>query len=842
MYDFTDTIEQAAANKLPVEAVSINGVYIEDEISGYRTLYTSGRESLEKEFESYNDTVASGSLTKYTRFPARTITVGFQLLTESPESFRDAFNQLNGILNTEDAEIIFNDEQDKFFTGSTVMNADIEPGLMSVKGEYQIYCADPFKYSVDLQQPQPVFTEDADTGLAQTFLINYEGTYPAYPQYIAKFYNPDGETDEDNAEYDQTDMAEMLENVGGCSFVAFMDDENHVLQFGNPDIDYGDEIIPDLTLANRSFRKSGSYDASKNGEAWVSPAKGYSGFTNCRQQGSIGTGAAIYGASQQTLEKDQVLLATTSGTNCKYKATVTRVNGRTSSKVTLHIQVKISSLKKEITKGATLTVEASYSGKAATKTLKSSNVTWKKGTAHSCSFTMTVEAGSTKTELSGIKLKVTRKNGTYKSGKKTKKASGDTGKLSSKSCKLIEIPYYVQVGVDSYYLRPSGYGDAVKNYYTGPTLTWTYPSSGLPATDDAVGAKNFTLTWDMKFCMGKTTNETMQKGAFECIVLTGDSMDANGNIKNQKVLTRVAVYKKGNGSKGKLYLYYGGKSVFPKGKELDLTWNKGKLGNKSGFAACEISKYDLISKQYIGFHIGSFYDKQFVIGYDMAAKRAYKVVFGFYRYGADPAFDWNGIKSVSLKKKYLKLSSAEENPFSATQVLVADSSNGEVTLDGMQRPDLGALGNDWEQMCLTPGTNEITTAYQPYLLDRQRVIRRCREDEAYQGTASYGSDEEGEEIEVSSDDNGAKVYYTLYSSDDASLGPKDISDISVYADRYIDDDGKQHIEAVDMLRSVNNDFIETDITSDEYDADPAMYFVLEETAPEFSISYREVYL
>ena len=31
MYDFTDTIEQAAADKLPAEAVSINGVYIEDE-------------------------------------------------------------------------------------------------------------------------------------------------------------------------------------------------------------------------------------------------------------------------------------------------------------------------------------------------------------------------------------------------------------------------------------------------------------------------------------------------------------------------------------------------------------------------------------------------------------------------------------------------------------------------------------------------------------------------------------------------------------------------------------------------------------------------------------------
>ena len=74
------------------------------------------------------------------------------------------------------------------------------------------------------------------------------------------------------------------------------------------------------------------------------------------------------------------------------------------------------------------------------------------------------------------------------------------------------------------------------------------------------------------------------------------------------------------------------------------------------------------------------------------------------------------------------------------------------------------------------------------------------------------------------------------------LGPKDTSDVCLYTDEYIDADGKRHIKAVDMIQSVNDDFIETDVTADEYDADPAMYFVLEETAPEFSISYREVYL
>lgn len=276
MYDFVDTTESALDNSLPSEAVSINGEYIEDRIDGYRTLYTYGRETLEKEFESYDDTAVNGSLTKFTRFPARTITVGFQLLSDSPESFRESFNMLNGILNVEDAEIIFNDEQDKFFTGSPVMNADIEPGKMAVKGEFQIYCADPFKYSVEWFEPQAVLDEEADTGLSQTFLINYDGTVPAYPRYIAEFYNPDGDTDEDNAESEQTSMLSALGSVGSCKYVAFMDDEKHVLQFGNPDLEDDTEVPQPLMLTNRTFKKNGSYDPSDTGEEWASPAKGYS--------------------------------------------------------------------------------------------------------------------------------------------------------------------------------------------------------------------------------------------------------------------------------------------------------------------------------------------------------------------------------------------------------------------------------------------------------------------------------------------------------------------------------------------------------------------------------------
>lgn len=838
MYDFTDTTEQAAANKLPAEAVSINGVYIEDEISGYRTLYTSGRESLEKEFESYDDTVASGSLTKYTRFPARTITVGFQLLTSSPESFREAFNRLNEILNTEDAEIIFNDEQDKFFTGSPVMNADIEPGLMSVKGEYQIYCADPFKYSVDWHNPAPVIAEDPETGLYQTFNIEYEGTYPAYPRYVAKFYDPDGETDEDNAEFDQTEMTGKLDGVGACKFVAFMDDENHVLQFGNPDLEDESTVPEPLELNYRTFVKKGSYDPLKNGEEWVSPSAGSSLLEKYKQQGSLGTGAAVYTPTQQVITKDELLLATTSGDDCKYRAIVTQVDGRTSSKATLHIQVKLSSLKSAISKGATLTVEVTYGSKTATKVLKSSSVSWKKGTAHSCSFSMSVEAASSKTELTGIKIKVTRKNGTYKykdgSKTKTKTATGSAGKLSSKTCKPVEIPAYRSIGETSYYLRPSGYGNPVVKTYTGPTATWTYPSSGLPETDDAVGAKYFKLNWTMKFCMGKTVNETLQMGAFECLILTGDSMDANGNITNQKALAGFRLEKTNNSSKGTVRLNIGGKCVYEQKKKIDLTWGKGLLGNSKGAVACSIETTGDESRR-ICFAAGGLFGgktRSFALPESMVNNRAYKIVFGFYRYAASPPFDFNGIRGVRFTKKYTEASELESVPFQAAQTLVADSSSCEVTLDDLSRPDLGALGNDWEQMCLVPGINAISTAFSQRPESAAKVMRRCRDDEPYQGAGVYNTDDDGNVIDVDEDGRDVAVYYTY----NGASGTEPEDDVFFYESETTDSSGKR------IVTASGTSFIETAVTADQFDASTQSYFVMEDPVPSFSIEYREVYL
>ena len=81
MYEFRDINENITLIPIPTEAMQINGVYLESEIEGYRTLYVKGREALSPEFETLETGTRDGSIRKNKRFPERIITVGYQLIS-----------------------------------------------------------------------------------------------------------------------------------------------------------------------------------------------------------------------------------------------------------------------------------------------------------------------------------------------------------------------------------------------------------------------------------------------------------------------------------------------------------------------------------------------------------------------------------------------------------------------------------------------------------------------------------------------------------------------------------------------------------------------------------------
>ena len=241
MYSFVDTTESQGSALLPSEALKINGEYIENQISGYRTLYVKGRESMLAEIEAYETGIRDGSAMKSRRFPIRVITVGYQLIAKSNTDFRNAYNTLNDILNVQDAELIFADEPDKYFTGTPSGAEEVEPGRNAVTGEFQITCLDPFKYSVEEYEISPTL----DDGTA--FAVDYAGTYKSFPTMEAKFY-------------EESETTGDLTGNGDCGYVAFFNDQGKIIQVGNPDEEDTEEYEKSQTLINQKFTTSNGWN------------------------------------------------------------------------------------------------------------------------------------------------------------------------------------------------------------------------------------------------------------------------------------------------------------------------------------------------------------------------------------------------------------------------------------------------------------------------------------------------------------------------------------------------------------------------------------------------------
>ena len=211
MYNYRDTTDHnTPINVLPSEAMMINGVYLENVIDGYRTLYVKGREALSPEITLGQVGVRNGAYLKNKRFPARVLTIGYQILSSNTGEFNEAFKKLNHYLNVEDAQIIFADETDKYLTGTPSGYEVVPEGRLNITSEFTIVCTDPFKYSTTEYEVSPTL----DDGTA--FLVDYQGTYPAYPVLQTDFYK--------NSTKGNTD--------GDCGFVAFSTQNADVLQFG----------------------------------------------------------------------------------------------------------------------------------------------------------------------------------------------------------------------------------------------------------------------------------------------------------------------------------------------------------------------------------------------------------------------------------------------------------------------------------------------------------------------------------------------------------------------------------------------------------------------------------
>ena len=92
-----------------------------------------------------------------------------------------------------------------------------------------------------------------------------------------------------------------------------------------------------------------------------------------------------------------------------------------------------------------------------------------------------------------------------------------------------------------------------------------------------------------------------------------------------------------------------------------------------------------------------------------------EITFTFSQYGTAQPLSFNGLVYTKFTKNNCDTWKEAPNKFSANDVLVADCRTAEILLNNTLSPELGALGNDWEEFYLKPGLNQIGIAYSDWL-------------------------------------------------------------------------------------------------------------------------------
>jgi hypothetical protein len=87
----------------------------------------------------------------------------------------------------------------------------------------------------------------------------------------------------------------------------------------------------------------------------------------------------------------------------------------------------------------------------------------------------------------------------------------------------------------------------------------------------------------------------------------------------------------------------------------------------------------------------------------------------FNQYGSSPTLEHNGLFWFKFVKDYHDVWRDIPNKFSAGDVVEANCRNGEILLNGVSAPELGAIGNNWESFYLKPGLNQIGLAFSEWL-------------------------------------------------------------------------------------------------------------------------------
>lgn len=672
MYSFVDIKETSEGITLPSEAMQINGEYLEDLVPGYRTLSVSGREALSPEIESFHTGIRDGSSRKSRRYPERIITVKYQLISKSNEEFREAYNKLGGVLNTEDAQLVFRDEPDKYFIGTPSLVEEVEQGRNAVVGELEFLCLDPFKYSV-------VEYEAIPDMLQGSILLDYRGTYKSFPILEADFYR-ETDTSADGS------ASNSLTGRGDCGFVAFFNETKKIIQLGDPDeADTENKYQKSQTLVSAGFEGTSGWGSAAKTQWAQNASTGLA--SQAVQVGSMGMGIASYAVPATPKDTSGTILsnkATSQSSPVFYYSITAKATNRNANsvKVTVTVTASLKNTGSYFGPPYALQGQIYLGGAWRTFTIKKPSEFWRGKTAHTVNFSVTVTGLSASTSaLTGIKFKTARTDGT----------GGSAGVLPETTCANLPISQYVADVPETYFLTASTFGSG--SGWHGPSITRKLPQDASGAS----GAVNGQLSFSHKMSIGSGNFGVSELGGFQVLLV-------NGSGSGRKIVAGAFLYKGSNGKSGKVIFYINGTAV----ETIDIDFSYGNKRFQAGVSSTITKTGDTVTFNLGG--ISRTFSNSAIR--DMAI---HEITFAFLQYAARPRLSFNGLYSAKFVKSNCQTWKDIPNKFSANDVLEADCQDGNVYLNGVLNQSLGALGNDWEGFYLTPGLNQIGFTYSDWV-------------------------------------------------------------------------------------------------------------------------------
>ena len=147
LYNFYNLERHDPDTGLSAEAVTVDGVTLDQAIPEFTTLQVTGRELVGYDVSTITVGSQDGSRLQKKRRETRKLTVKYQIDVETPQRFREVYYQLNRLLSGENKKISFADDPDKYFIG-TLTGADTpDGGQLAVTSAFEFTCFDPYAYA-----------------------------------------------------------------------------------------------------------------------------------------------------------------------------------------------------------------------------------------------------------------------------------------------------------------------------------------------------------------------------------------------------------------------------------------------------------------------------------------------------------------------------------------------------------------------------------------------------------------------------------------------------------------------------------------------------------------------